>query len=101
MSEVDGFVPVDGRTLRELVAARRAVELAEGELSRACRALVELSEDMKTDAVRRLLERGASSAQVERYEEAYRACREALEAKARELREACARLDDAVRAMAG
>ncbi len=101
MDETGGFVPVDRGALEALTQARDALETARSELAVASRALVELAEDMKVDAVRRLAERGASSAQVERYEEAYRTAREALDARARELDAATRRLDEAVRAVVG
>jgi hypothetical protein len=67
-----GFVPVEVAALEALAASMADVREAETGLRGATEALLELAGDLKVDAVRRLRERGASEAQVERYEAAYR-----------------------------
>ena len=82
---LDGFVPVDGEALAALDAAVDALADARRELERASRALVELAGEMSADAVRGLRDRGASAAQIERYEDAHRASAAAVHASARAL----------------
>lgn len=97
--ELGGFVPVDRASLGRLEDASSALVSRRAELAEATRALLELCEDMKIEAARRLAERGASAAQLERYEEAYRACAERARDRGAALDEACARVRDAVRAI--
>lgn len=101
MDEPQGYLPVDGSAVAELERAASALDTARRSLAEATRALIELSDDMKTDAVRRLAERGASSAQVERYEDAYRACASGVQEQTSALADACARLERAVRIVRG
>ncbi len=96
---LEGFVPVDAASLREAERAADEVRRARTELERATRTLVELAEDMKIDAVRRLRERGASAAQVERYEAAYRAAAEEARAGDAALADACRAMHEAVLAL--
>lgn len=98
-ADLEGFVPLDARTARALDDAAAALAIAKRELDRAAEELFELTEDMKIDAVRRLGERGASSAQIERYESAYRASVEAVRERSAALEAACARMREAVRAV--
>ncbi len=105
MSEPDpafsGFVPVDGKTVQAVEDAAASIVRARSELERATEELLELAEDMKREAVRRLTERGASSAQVERYEAAYQRAAQATRAASAALEGSCAAMIDAVRALRG
>lgn len=83
-------MPVDRERAASLVADVRDAATAQ---RRAIAALLELSEDLRADAVARLRERGASQAQVERYEAAFVREREAVHAAGRAF-------DDAVGALA-
>lgn len=69
---LDGYVPVPTRTLEAVAASITATREAERTLARALDALLELTEDLSMDAVRGLRDRGASAAQIERYEAAHR-----------------------------
>lgn len=91
-----GFVPLDPETARALEDAAARLTDAERAMDRAARALLELAEDMSVEATRRLAERGASGAQIERYEEAYRASAESLRARGAALHEACGEMRAAV-----
>jgi len=87
---LSSFVPVD----RERAASRlEGVRAAAAAQRRAVAALLELSDDLRADAVARLRERGASEAQVERYEASFVREREAVH-------EAGRAFDDAVAALA-
>ena len=66
------FVPIERETLAALLSQASAAADASEALRRATQALVEQTDDLAIDAVRRLKERGASAAQVEGYEGAYR-----------------------------
>lgn len=75
MSESDahvGFVAVSPAAIAALTDAHAASRDATRALGAALDGLLELAEDMQIEATRRLRERGASEAQVERYEQAYR-----------------------------
>lgn len=93
---LDGFLPLDPETARALSAAASRLASAQRELELAAGALVELAGDLKVDAVRRLAERGASDAQIARYEEAFRAAAQALATRRAELAAACADVQAAV-----
>ncbi|MCB9592391.1 MAG: hypothetical protein H6719_06645 [Sandaracinaceae bacterium] len=67
------FVPVNGDLLEGLVPALHRVERAAVAQRAALARLLELADDLRADAVARLRERGASEAQVERYEGAFQA----------------------------
>ncbi len=97
--ELAGFVPVDAASLRALEEAASALALARAEIGSAASELLELCEDMKIDAVRRLADRGASAAQLERYEEAYLACARRARERLTALEDTCARVQGAVRAL--
>jgi hypothetical protein len=90
------FVPLDGETARALEDAASALRGARRDLDLAAQALLELAEDMKIDAVRRLAERGASAAQLARYEEAFDEAAGALRARREALEVACAQMQRAV-----
>jgi hypothetical protein len=98
---LEGFVPVDAATLRALEDAASALVRARSELDHALGELLDLAGDMKTEALRRWSERGASSAQIERYEDAHRAVAEAARARSAALHEACTAMCGAVRAARG
>ena len=89
MSARGPFVPVDQAALRR--AAER-VGAASKTLDVEAQALIELAEDLLIDATRRLRERGASAAQVERYEDAYRTRVRSYRAAADSFREAAQEL---------
>ena len=74
------FVPVDRERAASLLADVRAAANAQ---RKAIAALLELSEDLRADAVARLRERGASEAQIERYEASFVREREAVHAAGR------------------
>lgn len=97
--ELGGFVPVDAASLRALADAASALARARAEVGSATSALLELCEDMKIDAVRRLAERGASAAQLERYEDAYAAHARRARERLAALDAACARVEGAVGAL--
>lgn len=84
----DGFVPVDGASLDALLEAAARLREAEARVRAATDELLELSADLAIDATRRLQERGASEAQVARYE---RSTRE----RTAEVRDALRALDEA------
>ncbi|HEY8432735.1 MAG TPA: hypothetical protein VIL20_30400 [Sandaracinaceae bacterium] len=97
--ELGGFVPVNRAAVRALEEAASELWRARAELREATEELLELSEDMKIDAVRRLVERGASEAQLERYEEAYRRSAHATRERGAALDSALARLRRAIEAI--
>lgn len=75
MSESDahvGFVAVSPAAIAALTDAHATSCAAARALGAALDGLLELAEDMQIEAARRLRERGASEAQIERYEQAYR-----------------------------
>ena len=84
--------------LRVEDAARASMQRHEA-LDRATMALLELAEDFRIDAVKRLRERGASEAQVEGYERAYREKEVAVKAAAEAATEAHERLGSSVQAL--
>jgi len=69
----DSYVPIDRRALRELGRGVDRLGRAAVAQRAAVARLLELADDLRVDAIRRLRESGASEAQVERYEGAYRA----------------------------
>ena len=75
-----GCCPVDRERAASLLADVRAAANAQ---RKAIAALLELSEDLRADAVARLRERGASEAQIERYEASFVREREAVHAAGR------------------
>lgn len=95
-AEGAAFVPLDSETARALEDAASALGGARRDMDLAAMALLELAEDMKIDAVRRLAERGASAAQVARYEEAFDEAAGALKARREALERACAEMQRAV-----
>jgi hypothetical protein len=72
------FVPVERAALERLSEALAELEGARARVSSASSDLLDLSLDLEKDALARLTERGASAAQVERYEAAYHTCVEAF-----------------------
>jgi hypothetical protein len=99
--EMGGFVPVEAAALQALDGSMARVREAEARLRAATDTLIELADDLKIDAVRRLRERGASEAQVERYEASHREGAARVRREARTLDERLAALEDAVRAACG
>jgi hypothetical protein len=101
MSEEGGyggkFVPVDAGALESLEDAAGDLAGAKVALDRATNALLELAQDMQREAVRRLEERGASSAQVERFSEAFGSASSDVRARSKALDAACTRLREALR----
>ncbi len=91
------FVPVDAGALESLEDAAMDLAGAKVALDRATQALLELAEDMQTEAVRRLSERGASDAQVDRFQQAYRSCAGDVRTRSKALDTACTRLREALR----
>ncbi|MBX3274699.1 MAG: hypothetical protein KF729_30815 [Sandaracinaceae bacterium] len=71
------FVPVQQDRLFLLTPAVHRVERAAVAERAALARLLELADDLRADAVARLRERGASEAQVERYEAAFAGGRDA------------------------
>lgn len=94
-TEEPRWIPVETRALDALRRAAREAHESREALRRATAALVEQAEDFSIDAARRLRERGASSAQIEAYEGAFVARRDAVHAAAHALDEALARWKDA------
>lgn len=94
--EAEGFVPLDPETARALEDAASSLTSARRDMDLAAAALLELAEDLKIDAVRRLAERGASAAQVARYEDAFDETAGALKTRREALEAACARMQRAV-----
>ncbi len=77
------FVPVERAALSALTPSVHRVGRAAVAQRAALARLLELADDLRADAVQRLRERGASAAQVERYEAAYEgSCASALSAGA-------------------
>lgn len=70
-----GHVPVPAAELADLEARAEALAVALAAHRDALTALMELADDLRADAVRGLRDRGASAAQVERYEAAFRDAR--------------------------
>lgn len=90
------FVPVDLSMVEALDEAAKDLARARREVDAAAEALLELAEDMKIEAVRRLSERGASAAQLARFEEAFRTATATLHVKRAELADVCARIAGAI-----
>lgn len=90
-------MPVDTGALESLEDAAMEVAGSKVALDRATQALLELAEDMQREAVRRLEERGASMAQIDRFADGYRASAGEVRAKSKALDAACARLREALR----
>ncbi|HJL19882.1 MAG TPA: hypothetical protein RMH99_29735 [Sandaracinaceae bacterium LLY-WYZ-13_1] len=95
-----GFVPVEEAALRALVEATESARTASEALREATDGFAELAADLKIDAVRRLQERGASAAQVARYEDAHREAARRLREHARLLDARLSALESAVRDVA-
>ena len=66
------FVPVNRSSLEALRAVMARVGRAAVAQRASVARLLELADDLRVDALRRLRESGATEAQVERYEAAYR-----------------------------
>ncbi|MCA9607583.1 MAG: hypothetical protein KC619_18375 [Myxococcales bacterium] len=64
----DSWVPVEKNRLTALGPAAHRAERAAVAQRAAVARLLELADDLRADAVARLRERGASEAQIERYE---------------------------------
>ena len=84
----EGFVAVPGAELDALAEATADARTAASALRGAVERLAELADDYRIDAVRRLRERGASEAQVARYERAFTEQRRAVRDRLRALDEA-------------
>lgn len=98
--EPGGYVPVPAAALDAIERRARDVEAATKRMQEAIGALAELARDYRSDAVRRLQERGASEAQVARYEDSLDAALEDVRGPLSNLEGACAALRaeaDAVR----
>ena len=93
------FVPLDVEMVRATLEAADETLGAVRALRGETQALVELADDYRIDAQRRLRERGASEAQVEGYERAYRARLLALRERERALEAACVRLQERAAAL--
>ncbi|MFK7987518.1 MAG: hypothetical protein AB8I08_15980 [Sandaracinaceae bacterium] len=87
--EPGGYVPVPAAALDALDARTREVEAAGKRVRKAIDALAELARDYRNDAVRRLQERGASEAQVARYEDSLDAALGTLRQHQDDMDEAC------------
>lgn len=94
MAETRGaaFVPIPTDALDALEGRANAIAQTAREARRAVHALTELATDYRSDAVRRLQERGASEAQVERYEASLDAALRTVREPMAELERACAAL---------
>ena len=100
MSEnLGGFVPVPVSALEGLARSLDESRAAERALAKALEATLELTEDLSRDAIRGLRDRGASAAQIDRYEtarrDATRRTREHLDG----LREALDAVESSARAL--
>lgn len=87
-----GFVPIALEELARVTGEARELEGAIGTERDAIERLLELTTDLRAEAARRLRERGASAAQVERLEASYRSAVQALREAAAEAERRAANL---------
>ncbi len=99
MSNADGFVPVDRAALRAISQSIVALGSRRSDLDEAMHELLAFCEDMKREAVCRLSERGASEAQIERYEAAFEQCVSTVRARASAFDKASQELSECARAL--
>ena len=85
------MIPVDARAIAALQEAVRSLQEQRKALIAAIRRRDELAEELKRDAVRRLAERGATQAQMDGYDAAFRESGEAVGTRLAALEEARAR----------
>lgn len=92
--EPKGYVPVPAAALAAVDARAHDVEAALARARKAIDGLAELARDYRSDAVRRLQERGASEAQVARYENSLEAALDRIRGPLADLDRTCAALRD-------
>src|SRR5688500_14997240 len=95
------FVPVEAAAVAALEDALEKLDAAERALRGACEKLGELGDDLCSDAISRLEERGASEAQIEGYEEGWRLRRRELDLQLDTVRSARVSLADAIARVRG